>query len=141
MYDLAIKKLMAGQKLSQAEYQAIYNFGIRAKGFSLSTTSDGGSIQLTLAGWASEFTGIALRTSADDGLFVDTNVSLEINNSLVLDAVDAGFLADNNSNPRSFVPLVRPLTGQDTINFRVSNTTTQTISIIVYYRQGQNQSS
>lgn len=109
-----------------------YRDGVRSKGFRQTFGVGTSDLSLSLSGMAKYFLGIAIHNITA----ANVDLSLVINEDVVLDTIDARFIeVDGATSPRDFYAFGRALNGQDTITLRVNNGTggNVAISVIVYY--------
>lgn len=112
------------------DIQKAYQEGIRCKGFTITPQVGVTDVNLPLSGFAKTFLGLAVQPGASSG----TRVSLIINNDVVIENVDVDFFEVTSANPRQYFDFVRPLTGTDTITFRVEVTTATPFQLLVYFQ-------
>lgn len=96
-------------------------------------TGDNPGLQVQLPGNARVLLGFVLAFTTEGGALPDGNLSLIINNEIVIDDVFVTFYgADFTDEEYFFIP--RPLSGQDDIEFRVNGVTTPyTLHLNNYY--------
>ena len=123
-----------------------YRQGIRSKGFDVTVPTTGANAQLSLSGLAKSFEGIIVSstTSAAPGTITDPaqlRLTLTINNDVVIDNDVAFHYAITATGGFAggfpyFIPIPRRLTGQDTIQLRITNSSgaSQILNVTVWYR-------
>lgn len=109
-----------------------YRQGLRAKGFQITTIIGQTTTDLSLSGLAKslEFFSVVNGDAA-------TICTLTINNDVAIESVSADALGSGTGITTGYpsgVPVPRRLTGQDTIQLRVTDTAVRTINVVVWYR-------
>ena len=122
-----------------------YRQGIRSKGFAITTPTGVTQQTLSLSGLAKSFEGILLTSAftATPGTIINPKqlrITLTINNDVASDDDVALHYASPATGGFSggfpfFIPIPRRLTGQDTIQIRVTNAAaSQNVDVTVWYR-------
>jgi hypothetical protein len=123
-----------------------YRQGIRSKGFDITVPTTGATQQLTLSGLAKSFEGfiVSSATTAAPGTIIDPSqlrLTLTINNDVCVENDSAFHYAITATGGFSggfpfFIPIPRRLTGQDTIQLRITNSSgaSQILNVTVWYR-------
>lgn len=123
-----------------------YRQGIRSKGFDVTVPTTGTTTTLSLSGLAKSFEGIIVSstTSAAPGTIINPaqlRLTLTINNDVVIDNDLAFHYAITAPGGFAggfpfFIPIPRRLTGQDTIQLRITNSSgaSQILNVTVWYR-------
>lgn len=109
-----------------------YRQGLRAKGFQITTVIGTTTTDLSLSGLAKAFEFFSVVNGA-----ATTIATLTINNDVAVESVSASALGSGNGITTGYpsgVPVPRRLTGQDTIQLRVTDTAVRTINVVVWYR-------
>jgi hypothetical protein len=109
-----------------------YRQGLRAKGFQITTVIGTATTDLSLSGLAKSFEFFSV-INGDAA----TICTLTINNDVALDSVSADGLGSGTGITTGYpsgVPVPRRLTGQDTIQLRITDTGVRTINVVVWYR-------
>jgi hypothetical protein len=122
-----------------------YRQGIRSKGFAITAATGITQQTLSLSGLAKSFEGFLLSSAftATPQTIIDPaqlRITLTINNDVVVDDDLAVSYAQTATGGFTggfpfFIPVPRRLTGQDTIQLRITNTAaSQNVNVSVWYR-------
>jgi len=122
-----------------------YRQGIRSKGFAITAATGITQQTLSLSGLAKSFEGILLSSAftATPQTVINPSqlrITLTINNDLVIDDDIALHYALTATGGFSggfpfFIPIPRRLTGQDTIQLRITNSAaSQNVTFTIWYR-------
>ena len=122
-----------------------YRQGIRSKGFAITAATGITQQTLSLSGLAKSFEGFLLTatTTGNPAVIIDPTqlrITLTINNDVCIDddiAVSYAISADSGFTGGFpfFIPIPRRLTGQDTIQIRLTNSTqSANVNVTVWYR-------
>jgi len=118
--------------MSIEQVRAVIRKQVRSKGFVFGISNGSNSFDIDLSGTARVFLGFAL--TAVDPVLADTprDVTITINNEIVIDRVPPNFFSEAFMDDEYFY-FPRPLSGQDTIVFDVTGVADFELLAIVYY--------
>ena len=110
------------------QIQAGYKSGIRCKSFTITSAIGVVEETLQLSGLAKHLLGAVVTTPG-----ADTAASLIVNNDVVIEDLNLNLLTSDAENPRQYYDFGRPLTGNDDIELRVTDTAANTFTIVLYF--------
>lgn len=119
---------------TQRQVQAIRKFiknQKRARGYNFDLPAGVSKNNIDLSGTAKFLLGFAVNV-ADDLTLGDFVIDLLVNNEVILENVDAGFLTQGFTNEEYYF-FPRPLSGSDSINLRINTLAAATFGIVFYY--------